>query len=147
MYSATAERPRPKTHPSADRFQYHARYTASNTRAGWGLGTRLPRDVYRNSVYLQWRRRPGWWRSHGLSPPAGHAPNYSPGEKEREKETVKLHSEVFVQVPVTFALWVMSWEALNCATTAFNTCVKRIDNVIVNQPQTIFYIEGGKTMK
>ena len=32
--------PRPKTNPSADRFQYRARYTASDTHAGWGLGTR-----------------------------------------------------------------------------------------------------------
>ena len=35
--------PRPKTNPSADRFQYRARYTGSDIRAGWGLGTRLGR--------------------------------------------------------------------------------------------------------
>ena len=32
---------RPKTNPSADRFQYRARYTGSDICAGWGLGTRL----------------------------------------------------------------------------------------------------------
>ena len=32
--------PRPKTNPSADRFQYRV-YTGSDIRAGWGLGTRL----------------------------------------------------------------------------------------------------------
>ena len=33
--------PRPKTDPSADHFQYPARYTGSDIRTGWGLGTRL----------------------------------------------------------------------------------------------------------
>ena len=31
--------PRPQTNPSADCFQYPARYTGSDIRAGWGLGT------------------------------------------------------------------------------------------------------------
>ena len=33
--------PRPKTNPSADRFQFPARYTGSDMHTGWGLGTRL----------------------------------------------------------------------------------------------------------
>ena len=31
--------PRPQTNPSADHFQYPARYTGSDIHAGWGLGT------------------------------------------------------------------------------------------------------------
>ena len=50
----TSLSPRPKTNPSADHFQYHVRYTGSDIRAGWGLGTRLGRYliVYTMHVYV-----------------------------------------------------------------------------------------------
>ena len=42
--------PRPKTNPSADRFQYRVRfsahYTASDTRGRWGLGMRLVSQLW-----------------------------------------------------------------------------------------------------
>ena len=49
--------PRPKATPGVDCFQYSTRYTGSNIRARWGLGTRLDQTVYalhNNTVILKW---------------------------------------------------------------------------------------------
>ena len=59
--------PRPKTNPSTDRFQYArfpACYTASDTRARWGLGTRLVEPyllVYRTPWKYCLILRPNFW--------------------------------------------------------------------------------------
>ena len=46
--------PRPKTNPSADCFQYPTLYTGSDIHAGWGLGTRLGRQLSWLSTALSW---------------------------------------------------------------------------------------------
>ena len=60
-----------QTNPSADRFQYRARHTGSDKRAGWGLGTRLPRVLLNFCGATQEERV--WWCSAN---PSGFINNY-----------------------------------------------------------------------